>query len=265
MLPMGVVPISWTRVWMSPRSSMSKSWWAVPVFFQNTCEVLSSLMRRYAIALPEFAAHFHREHATMIWIYLIFFLSGFPALVYQLVWQRALFTIYGVNIESITVVVAAFMVGLGLGSLLGGVVSRTRRFPLPVAFGLVEFGIGAYGFGSLALFDRAAELTAGVSHSADVHLLLRACRCAHRAHGGDASHPGRLPGSPIKERRSVGRRALLRKHPGRRRRMSGCRGLAVCRVRQVGRRKHGRGFQRPDWRRRLAVLRHRSRRKQTDN
>ena len=99
----------------------------------------------------------------MIWIYLIFFLSGFPALVYQLVWQRALFTIYGVNIESITVVVAAFMVGLGLGSLLGGVVSRTRRFPLPVAFGLVEFGIGAYGFGSLALFDRAAELTAGVS------------------------------------------------------------------------------------------------------
>ena len=94
-------------------------------------------------------------------IYLVFFLSGFPALVYQLVWQRALFTMYGVNIESITVVVAAFMVGLGLGSLLGGVISRMVRFPLPVAFGLVELGIGAYGFRSLAVFDWAAELTAG--------------------------------------------------------------------------------------------------------
>ena len=68
---------------------------------------------------------------------------------------------YGVNIESITVVVAAFMVGLGLGSLLGGVISRMVRFPLPVAFGLVELGIGAYGFRSLAVFDWAAELTAG--------------------------------------------------------------------------------------------------------
>lgn len=28
----------------------------------------------------------------------IFFLSGFPALIYQLVWQRSLFAIYGVNI-----------------------------------------------------------------------------------------------------------------------------------------------------------------------
>ena len=94
-------------------------------------------------------------------IYLVFFLSGFPALAYQLVWQRALFTMYGVNIESITVVVAAFMVGLGLGSLLGGAISRTVRFPLPVAFGLVELGIGAYGIRSLSVFEWAAELTTG--------------------------------------------------------------------------------------------------------
>src|SRR5262252_2519141 len=58
------------------------------------------------------------------WLYLFFFVSGFPALLYQIVWQRALFTLYGVNIESVTMVVTAFMVGLGLGSLLGGVVSR---------------------------------------------------------------------------------------------------------------------------------------------
>src|SRR5579862_6413789 len=54
------------------------------------------------------------------WLYGLFFLSGFPALIYQIVWQRTLFIIYGVNVESVTVVVTAFMLGLGLGSLVGG-------------------------------------------------------------------------------------------------------------------------------------------------
>lgn len=47
---------------------------------------------------------------SMSWLYLVFFVSGFPALLYQIVWQRALFTLYGVNIESVTVVVTAFHV-----------------------------------------------------------------------------------------------------------------------------------------------------------
>lgn len=38
------------------------------------------------------------------WFYLLFFLSGFPALIYQIVWQRTLFAIYGVNIESVVTV-----------------------------------------------------------------------------------------------------------------------------------------------------------------
>src|SRR4029077_8010206 len=53
----------------------------------------------------------------------LFFCSGMPALVYQIVWQRALFAIYGVNAESVAVVVSAFMMGLGLGSLAGGWIS----------------------------------------------------------------------------------------------------------------------------------------------
>ena len=53
---------------------------------------------------------------TIHWWYALFFISGFPALLYQIVWQRSLFAIYGVNIESVTIVVTAFMLGLGLGS-----------------------------------------------------------------------------------------------------------------------------------------------------
>src|ERR1035438_10351409 len=57
----------------------------------------------------------------------LFFCSGFPALIYQIVWQRVLFSIYGVNVQSVAVVVSAFMLGLGIGSLVGGRLSE--RFP----------------------------------------------------------------------------------------------------------------------------------------
>src|ERR1035437_6376246 len=89
--------------------------------------------------------------------YLLFFLSGFPALLYQIVWQRALFTLYGVNIESVTMVVTAFMLGLGLGSLVGGALSRSRRLPLLQVFGLVELLIASYGMFSLKTFHWAAD------------------------------------------------------------------------------------------------------------
>lgn len=96
-------------------------------------------------------------------VYAIFFLSGFPALIYQIVWQRSLFTIYGVNIESITVIVTAFMLGLGLGSLLGGAISKSHRVPALAVFGAIELGIGLFGFFSLRLFDWVGALTLGGS------------------------------------------------------------------------------------------------------
>ena len=108
----------------------------------------------------------HRSQASSssrpaTWLYLFFFVSGFPALLYQIVWQRALFTLYGVNIESVTMVVTAFMLGLGLGSLAGGAVSRFRQLPLLRVFGLVELLIASYGIFSLKTFHWAAEFTAG--------------------------------------------------------------------------------------------------------
>src|SRR5271157_5322915 len=95
--------------------------------------------------------------------YVLFFISSVPALLYQIVWQRALFTIYGVNIESVTIVVTVFMLGLGLGSLAGGRLSTTSRLRLLLAFGLIELGIGAYGALSMSIFHWAASYTAGAS------------------------------------------------------------------------------------------------------
>jgi len=96
---------------------------------------------------------------TFRWFYFLFFLSGFPALIYQIVWERTLFAIYGVNVESVTVVVSAFMLGLGLGSLAGGRISKARSIPLLLLFGAVELGIAAYGVASLPLFHAVASFT----------------------------------------------------------------------------------------------------------
>ena len=95
------------------------------------------------------------------WLYALFFLSGFPALIYQIVWQRTLFAIYGVNIESVTMVVSAFMLGLGLGSLAGGRISKNPSAPLLLLFAAVEFGVAAFGSVSLPLFHWVANFTAG--------------------------------------------------------------------------------------------------------
>src|SRR6185369_4262175 len=99
--------------------------------------------------------------AAFGWFYLLFFLSGFPALLYQIVWQRTLFAIYGVNIESVTVVVSAFMLGLGLGSLAGGRISKNPAAPLLLIFGGFELGIAVFGLCSLPLYHWVARFTAG--------------------------------------------------------------------------------------------------------
>jgi predicted membrane-bound spermidine synthase len=96
------------------------------------------------------------------WIYIVFLLSGFAALLYQVVWQRALYAIYGINIESVTMVVTAFMLGLGVGSVVGGIVSKDPKRPVLLMFSLVELGIGLFGAVSLAVFHAVGEATLGM-------------------------------------------------------------------------------------------------------
>jgi predicted membrane-bound spermidine synthase len=89
----------------------------------------------------------------------LFFVSGFAAVLYQIVWQRVLFAIVGVNIEAVTLIVAAFILGLGLGSLWGGWLSRTDYTRLIGRFALVELAVGVFGLVSLQLFHAAGALT----------------------------------------------------------------------------------------------------------
>ena len=110
-----------------------------------------------------FAVRTKGTRAQSALIAALFFCSGFPALIYQIGWQRALFAIYGVNVQSVAVVVSAFMLGLGIGSLVGGRLSE--KFPEHgiLIFGICELGIAGFGLVSLRLFHWASAYTAGTS------------------------------------------------------------------------------------------------------
>src|ERR1700704_4310212 len=88
---------------------------------------------------------FERSDKRLRTLCVLFFLAGFPALIYQLTWQRTLFRIFGVNIESVTIIVTAFMLGLGIGSLAGGWLSQHRDMPLLPLLAAIELLTAAFG------------------------------------------------------------------------------------------------------------------------
>lgn len=102
-------------------------------------------------------------------LYAIFLLSGFAAILYQIVWQRSLFRLLGTSSESVTMVVTAFMLGLGLGSLGGGRLSVRAPGSLPVLFGLAELGIGLFGLISMPLYSWIGQIT-WAAHGAAIGL-----------------------------------------------------------------------------------------------
>ncbi len=82
-----------------------------------------------------------------------FFISGGAALLYQVIWQRLLGLFSGSDVRSVTIVVSAFLAGLGLGSLIGGLLadrlSSRRAIRL---FGYCNLGIAAFALLSRWLF-----------------------------------------------------------------------------------------------------------------
>ena len=84
-----------------------------------------------------------------VWIPLVFCTTGFAALLYQVVWQRVLYSTFGVNVEAVTTVVTAFLAGLGVGSLAGGRLARGTNHSYPPHSACARSGSGtAYSAGS---------------------------------------------------------------------------------------------------------------------
>ena len=97
-----------------------------------------------------------------------FFLSGFCAMVYQIVWLRVAMADFGVTTTMISIVLSIFMAGLALGSWAGGRLARKLEHSTPslliVLYGVTELVIGVSGLtvapllrvGRTLLSDQAA-------------------------------------------------------------------------------------------------------------
>ena len=113
-----------------------------------------------------------RQHLVLL---AVFFVSGFSALSYQVGWQRLLFAAIGVDIESITIIVSVFMLGLGLGALLGGRLAELAPHKMILFFAMAELGIGVFGFISPTIIGLLGDSLAGHSRltvAAAVYLFL---------------------------------------------------------------------------------------------
>jgi predicted membrane-bound spermidine synthase len=101
-------------------------------------------------------AHFRAVHHGLIFLFMI---SGTAALIYQICWQRLLFEGFGVDIESVTIVVSTFMLGLGLGAVAGGeIADRYPRRVIPM-FAIIELATGAFGMCSPYLIHAISAAT----------------------------------------------------------------------------------------------------------
>jgi spermidine synthase len=110
-----------------------------------------------------------------------FFFSGTAGLVYEVVWTRLLGLVFGHTVYAITTVLAAYMGGLALGSMLIGRRADGMRRPLRV-YGLLEAAVGVYCLATPWLFRAADEaylwvhgrLQPSTAGAAALHLLFSA-------------------------------------------------------------------------------------------
>ena len=93
------------------------------------------------------------------WIYFLFFFSGISGLIYQVVWTRMLTLVFGHTIYSVSVVLSAFMAGLGLGSYLWGTTIDKAGKPLLI-YGKIELLIGLTALFLSYLFSKFSPIYA---------------------------------------------------------------------------------------------------------
>jgi len=105
---------------------------------------------------------------------LLFFGSGAAGLVYQVLWMRTLGLFLGSDMYGVAIVLAAFMGGLALGSLVGGRLAERTERPL-LWYGLAEVGIGLAALALRPLLHALEPLLAQAypaAHDGATHLYL---------------------------------------------------------------------------------------------
>jgi len=99
----------------------------------------------FAVLKASYNTFFRRFYPALLraGIYACFFLSGATALVFEVLWSRQFVTVFGNSPYAISIVLCAYMTGLGLGGLFGGRLADrvSNRAGL---FGLVEVAVAGW-------------------------------------------------------------------------------------------------------------------------
>ena len=110
-------------------------------------------------------------------LFLLFFLSGFCSLVYQVIWTRMAFASFGIITPVLSVVLSVFMLGLAAGAWAGGrfiapLIEKTGLSAVAFYAG-AEFliGLGAFAVPKLFATGEYFLLAAGQTNSIGYLLL----------------------------------------------------------------------------------------------
>lgn len=91
----------------------------------------------------------------------VFFISGSAALIYEILWSRQFVTVFGNSTDAISIILCAFMAGLGLGGIFFGRIADRTNDPLRM-YALLEVGIGATALMIPFLLDILRAVTPGL-------------------------------------------------------------------------------------------------------
>ena len=105
------------------------------------------------------------QKSVRLWefLFIIVLLSGFSALVYQVVWIRMFGLLFGVTVYAVSTVLTVFMSGLALGSVYFGRLADRRKSPLTI-FVFLEFGIGFYALFFPLIYKGLSGAYVGINH-----------------------------------------------------------------------------------------------------
>ena len=81
------------------------------------------------VSAPEINSGVHYSHSYQVAALIIFAVSGFAAMAYEVIWARLLGLIIGPTTYSFTIVLTTFIVGLALGAMLFGWLADRSKHP----------------------------------------------------------------------------------------------------------------------------------------
>lgn len=119
------------------------------------CAMLLTKLGADAHIQHESPAETHDEsrHPLAVPVYAAIALSGLVSMVYELVWIRIFAVTLGSSTYSFTLMLAAFITGISLGSLTVGILPKIQRNPL-VSFAFAEIAIGITVVLGLPMYER---------------------------------------------------------------------------------------------------------------